>query len=132
MPELMPWAFRAAGLIMMGLVVANFVGAKRLGYASGLVGATTIVRQIFYVHCGYIVLLISGLSLLCLAWPELLLAGELARLLCGFFAIFWLSRVLVQLFYYDPELRAKERFWDVFFLIVFGLLGLIFLGGTLR
>lgn len=130
--EVMTWAFRLAGLMMVGLVGANFVGAKRLGYAPSLVGASKIVRQIFYVHCGYIVMLIAGLAILCLGWPEWLLVGDLARVLCGFFAVFWISRVLVQLFYYDAELRAQERFWDVFFLLVFGVLGLIFVGGVLR
>ena len=67
--------FRIAGLMCVGLIAANFVGAKRLGYAASLVQAETIVRQIFYVHCGYIVMIITGLAVLCLGWPELLLCG---------------------------------------------------------
>ena len=43
----------------------------------------------------------------------------MGRILSGFFALFWGSRVAVQMTYYDPELRRDERFWDLFFLAVF-------------
>jgi hypothetical protein len=122
---------RLAGLICIGLVVANFVAAPRLGYARSLAGAETVVRQIFYVHCGYIVFLIAALAVLCLGWPELLLEDGMGKVVSGFFAIFWGSRVIVQLTYYDRELRRKERFWDVFFLCVFFTLAAIFAAATL-
>ena len=50
----------------------------------------------------------------------------MSRVLCGFFSLFWGSRVVVQLFYYDRELRRADRGWDIFFLGVFLALGLIF------
>ena len=61
---------RIAGLMMVGLVIANFVAAKRFRYAANLEASDTIVRQIFYVHCSYIVLIIAALALLCL-WSGL-------------------------------------------------------------
>ena len=124
------WILRLAGLMCVGLIVANFVAAPRLGYARSLVRAETIVRQIFYVHCGYIVFLITGLAVLCLGWPRLLLADGMGKVVSGFFAVFWGSRVVVQLTYYDRELRSRERFWDVFFLIVFFTLAAIFAAAT--
>ena len=60
---------RIAGLMCLGLVVANLVGVKRLKYAVNLETSEPIVRQIFYVYCGYIVMLIMGLTVLCLGWP---------------------------------------------------------------
>lgn len=115
----------------LGLIVANFIGAKRLGYAASLVQAEMIVRQIFYVHCGYIVMIITGLAILCLGWPELLLADGMGRVVSGFFGIFWGTRVVVQLTYYDKKLRAKERGWDLFFLGVFLALAIVFILGAL-
>ncbi|MGY8647014.1 MAG: hypothetical protein ACKVLL_06630 [Verrucomicrobiales bacterium] len=121
---------RIAGLMCLGLVVANFVGAKRMKYAASLEKSGPIVRQIFYVHCAYIVMLILGLAVLCLGWPELLLSDGMGRVVCLFFGLFWASRVVVQLTYYDKKLRAAERGWDFFFLGVFGSLAIIFtLGG---
>jgi hypothetical protein len=47
MPWLDPvWILRLAGLMCVGLVVANFVAAPRLGYGRSLVQTETIVRQI--------------------------------------------------------------------------------------
>jgi len=130
--EMIGWGLRIAGLMMVGLVVANFVAAKRWNYVANLAGTMTIVRQIFFVHCAYIVVIIAALSLLCLGWPELLLDGVLARGFCGFWGLFWASRVVVQLFYYDPALRRRERFWDVFFLGVFAALSGLFLLAVVR
>jgi len=129
--ELMMWFLRLAGLICVGLVVANFVASRRLGYARSLAGAETLVRQIFYVHCAYIVMLISGLAILSLGWPELFLEPGMGRVVSGFFAVFWGSRVVVQLTYYDPKYRRRERFWDFFFLLVFLSLAVIFASATL-
>ncbi len=121
---------RIAGLMCLGLVVANFVGAKLVKYAASLEKSGPIVRQIFYVHCAYIVMLILGLAVLCLGWPELLLSDGMGRVVCLFFGLFWAIRVVVQLTYYDKKLRAAERGWDFFFLGVFGSLAIIFtLGG---
>ena len=128
--EMNLWILRLAGLICVGLVVANFVAAPRLGYGRNLAGAGNLVRQIFYVHCGYIVMLISGLAILCLGWPGLFLEEGMGRVVSGFFAVFWGSRVVVQLTYYDKAERRKERLWDVFFLLVFLTLAAIFATAT--
>ncbi len=117
---------RFAGLIMSGLVVANFVAAKRFEYAKNLAGSEVLVRQIFYVHCAYIVAIIASLALLCLGWPGMLLNDGMGRVLCAFFGVFWASRVVVQVTYYDKARRGSDRAWDVFFLLVFLCLGLIF------
>ena len=122
---------RGTGVILLGLVLANFVAAKRLRYAENLAGSEVMVRQIFYVHCAYIISIISGLALLCLGWPQLLLEGGMGQVLSGFFGLFWASRVVVQLTYYDKELRRRERGWDVLFLLVFVVLCAVFTLATI-
>ena len=67
-------ALRAAGLILTGLVVANFVASKRWQYAENLANSSVIVRQIFYVHCAYIVAHYS-----CFGFAVFGLAGIAAR-----------------------------------------------------
>lgn len=119
-------ALRGAGLVLVGLVAANFVANRRFEYAQNLAGASSMVRQVFYVHCAYIIAIITALAVLCLGWPGLLLEGNLAKVVCGFFMIFWGSRVVVQLTYYDRDLRRSERGWDVFFLLVFLSLSVVF------
>jgi len=125
-PEIQMWALRLAGMACLGLVAANIVLGSRLDYARNLEKSDQIVRQIFYVHCGYIVFLIMALGVLCLGWPGLLLEKGMGQVVSGFFAVFWTSRVVIQVTYYDAQLRREERFWDVFFLLVFAGLALIF------
>ena len=117
---------RGAGLILSGLVLANFVAAKRWRYAENLAGSEAMVRQVFHVHCAYIVAIIAALAVLCLGWPQLLIEDRMGRVLCGFFGVFWGSRVVVQLTYYDKEVRRRDRGWDVFFLGVFAVLSAVF------
>ena len=124
--ETLEIGLRIAGLILTGLVIANFVAAKRWDYSGSLVGTKLIVRQIFHVHCAYIISIIAALALVCLGWPSLLLEGGFSKVFCAFFAVFWLSRVIVQLTYYDSELRRADRCWDLFFLGVFLFLTIIF------
>ena len=117
---------RGAGVILSGLVVANFVAAKRWRYAANLAGSEAMVRQVFHVHCAYIISIVAALAVLCLGWPRLLLEDGMGRVLCGFFGLFWGSRVVVQLTYYDREVRRRDRGWDVFFLGVFAVLSAVF------
>jgi hypothetical protein len=124
--QLIENALRLAGAMLTGLVVANFVAAKRWDYAGNLAGAAIIVRQVFHVHCAYIVAIIAALAALCLGWPHLLMEDGMGRILSAFFALFWLSRVVVQLTYYDKGMRRDDRAWDLFFLGVFLTLALIF------
>jgi len=126
----MEMVFRGAGLVLTGLVVANFFAAKRWRYAENLETVEPIVRQVFNVHCAYIVAIMAGLAMLCLGWPELLLEGRMSRVLCGFFGLFWGSRVVVQLTYYDSEMRRRNRGWDLFFLAVFLGLAVVFTLGS--
>jgi hypothetical protein len=124
--ELVEIGLRIAGLILTGLVLANFIAAKRWDYAGSLGGTKLIVRQIFNVHCAYIVAIITALALISLGWPSLLLEGGFSKVFCAFFSLFWLSRVIVQLTYYDRELRRNDRCWDIFFLGVFLTLSFIY------
>jgi hypothetical protein len=119
-------ALRISGLMMTGLVAANFVAAKRWRYRENLAGCDVMVRPVFHVHCAYIIAIVSALAVLSLGWPGLLLADGMGRVLSGFFGVFWASRVIVQLAYYDGATRRRDRGWDVFFLGVFTTLSAVF------
>jgi hypothetical protein len=129
-PSFVETVLRIAGLMLTGLVVANFVAPKRFNYGANLAGSSVFVRQVFYVHAAYLISILGALAVLCLGWPELLINDRMGRILCAFFALFWFSRVIVQLTYYDPTIRRENRYWDLFFLGVFLTLGGIFALGT--
>ena len=75
----------------------------------------------------YIMLVQVGFALLCFFFAGDLASGRpLGQALAGFFAVFWGSRVLLQLFYYDRELRRANRLFDFLFLAADGYLAAVF------
>jgi hypothetical protein len=116
-----------AGAVQLGIGLANLPLAGRLQYRKNLAGASEIVRQIFYVHAAYIVLVVLGFAALSLLFPEELVSGRpLGRFLSTFLAIFWLLRVPIQLFYYPVEIRRQNRLADVIFIVAFAFLAIVF------
>ena len=126
MLPLLAW-IQIAGAVQLAIGLANLPLASRLQYRKNLAGASEIVRQVFYVHAAYIVLVVLGFAALSLLFPEELVSGRpLGRFLSAFLAIFWLLRVPIQLFYYPVEIRRQNRLADVIFTVAFVFLALVF------
>jgi len=86
-----------------------------------------MIREVFIVHWVYIVLVLGIFTSLSFWFaPELAGASRLGRYLSAVIAVFWLLRVPIQLFFYDPEIRKQNRFGDVIFLLAFSYLGVVF------
>ncbi len=116
-----------AGAVQLAIGLANLPLATRLQYRKNLAGASEIVRQVFYVHAAYIVLVVLGFAALALLFPAELSSGRpIGRFLSAFLAIFWLLRVPIQLFYYPVEIRRQNRLADVIFTVAFAFLAVVF------
>jgi hypothetical protein len=119
----------AAGAVHVGIVAANVPLPGRLRVRERLAGVPRFVRQIFYVHWVYIVIVLGLFAALCFGFaPELAGASSLGRFLSGFMAAFWLLRIVLQVFYYDREVRRENRVLDSMYLgslivlvVVFGV-----------
>jgi hypothetical protein len=123
---LLSW-IQIAGAVQLAIGLANLPLASRLQYRKNLAGASEIVRQVFYVHAAYIVLVVLGFAALSLLFPTELVSGRpLGRFLSAFLAIFWLLRVPIQLFYYPVEIRRQNRLADVIFTVAFAFLAVVF------
>ena len=118
---------QVAGIIHAGIVVANLPLPRKLKVAENLANVPRFLRQVFYVHWIYIVLVVGFFSVLCFGYPrELMGASPLGRFLSGFMAGFWFLRLVLQLFYYDPELRRQIRILDGTYNVVLVALVAIF------
>ena len=103
-----------AGLVQLTIAVANFVVPSILKYRENLARVAPIIRQVFIVHAGYIVAVIVLFAAITLGFPAELSSGRgLGRLLAAALALFWLGRIPLQLFYYDPTVRRAHRSGDV-------------------
>lgn len=131
MNRLIPFIW-AAGVVQLLITSVNFFLPTKLRYAENLSKVSTIIRQIFVVHSVYIVLVLLGLSGLCLAFaPELAGATRLGRCLSGFIAVFWGVRVPIQIFYYDAKLKRENRAVHILFTTAFIYLAVVFGAATL-
>ena len=110
-------------------MAANIPLPGRLRVRERLAGVPRFMRQIFYVHWLYIVIVVGMFAALCFGFaPELAGASALGRFLSGFMAAFWLLRIVLQIFYYDRELRRENRGLDTLYVgslivlvVVFGI-----------
>lgn len=117
-----------AGAVHVGIIAANVPLPGRLRVRERLAGVPRFVRQIFYVHWIYIVIVLGMFAALCFGFTaELAGASRLGRFLSGFMAAFWLLRVGLQLFYYDREVRREN--WRLDMIYVGSLLVLVVVFG---
>jgi len=132
------WMVRAiwgVGWVHLGIIAANVPLPGRLRVRERLAGVPRFIRQIFYVHWIYIVIVLGMFAALCFGFaPELAGGSKLGQFLSGFLAVFWLLRIVLQVFYYDPEVRRENRGMDTLYLaslvILVGVFGTAALWGT--
>ena len=123
----------AAGAVQVAIIAANLPLPGRLRLREGLGGVPRFVRQIFYVHWVYIVIVLVMFAALCFGFArELAGASALGRFLSGFIAGFWLLRIVLQIFYYDPEIRRENRGLDLMYVGALILLVTVFGIAALR
>jgi hypothetical protein len=116
-------------MVHLAIIAANIPLPSRLRVRERLAGVPLFVRQIFYVHWLYIVIVLGLFAALCLGFArELAGASVMGRFVSGFIAGFWLLRIILQIFYYDGKIRRENRAWDLLYLgalivlvVVFGV-----------
>ncbi len=115
------------GAIHAAIVLANVPLPRRLRVREKLSGLPLFLRQIFYVHWLYIVLVVGLFSSLCFGFAhELAGATALGRFLSAFMGGFWLLRISLQCFYYDREVRGANRVLDALYVVALVVLVGIF------
>ena len=120
-------------MVHVGIVAANIPLPGRLRVRERLAGVPPFVRQIFYVHWVYIVIVLGMFAALCFRFAaDLAGASTLGRFLSGFMAGFWLLRIVLQIFYYDREVRRENRRLDWMYLGALVVLVVIFGMAALR
>lgn len=96
---------QVAGLLTIGVALAHGFFPKHFGWRDDVGKLTLINREIFYVHFGFVVLVLMMLGTLSLGWSAELASGSgLARPLLAGMALFWAARLAVQFLGYSPEL----------------------------
>ena len=87
----------AAGLGQASILVASALVPSTLRWRDELRPLPTLHRQMHWVYAGYVVLSIVAFATISLRHAaELAAGGGLARAVCGYMAIFWGVRLVLQ------------------------------------
>jgi hypothetical protein len=98
------WALIAAGVLHFGLLLAASSVPHVLDWRNELNKVNSLSRQLILVHGGFIVLTIVAFGLITLVASAELVGGTfIALLLCAFIGVFWFTRLMIQLFYFDAR-----------------------------
>ena len=99
-----------AGIGQLGVLAASALVPLRLDWRSELRVLPNLLRQMYWVYGGYVVLAIVAFGALSILNAEDLASGTpLARGMCAYMAVFWGVRLLLQ-----PVFDAKAyltRWW---------------------
>lgn len=113
---------KLVGLLILGLCVLNFFLPRRFNWKEELARLSLINRQIFLVHCAFIVLTCAMFGVLSLFFTGLLLEPTpLARLVLIGLTTFWTLRLFMQLFVYSPDLWRGKRFETAMHVVFTGM-----------
>jgi hypothetical protein len=86
-----------AGVGQLSILIASAMVPYRLQWRTALSSLPPLHRQMYWVYGGYVVMSIIAFALLSIANARELAGGSgLARGVCGYVAIFWGVRVLLQ------------------------------------
>lgn len=96
------WLIRVAGVAQVVLALGSLAIPRTLGWWEQTQILRPLIRQVFWTYAGYI--WASNLSFgLLSAWlaGSLVSGGPLAAAVCGFIALWWAARLVIQFVYFD-------------------------------
>jgi hypothetical protein len=104
-------SLQIAGALQLLLALAHFAFIYRLEWREELQRVGLFTRQVFWVHTGFLMLVLVGFGVLDLVHAdELLERTALARTLLASLTIFWVARLYCQFFVYRAELWRGHAF----------------------
>lgn len=112
---------RAAGLLLAALVVVNLFVPSRFDWRTDLSRVSLLNRQIFQAHSVFLVLTLALSSALLLTSADVLLVpSRLSRAILLGLTIFWGVRMLMQWFFYSPDIWRGNTFFTVMHVVFSG------------
>jgi hypothetical protein len=123
------------GLIEFAILSAAALVPSVLDWRGQLQLLSPMLRHLVWVYGAFIALVIAGFGVISVGmYAELASGSPLARWFCGFVATFWLARLGVQLFLFDPTPYLTRRLLKVGYhglTVAFAYLGAVFAAAAL-
>jgi hypothetical protein len=122
-----------AALLQWLIAASNVFAARMFAYRENIARLTPFVREVFIVQNIYIMATVVMFGIVCVAFtPDLAGGSALGRFLSGFLALFWGGRVVIQLLFYDKDVKRSRPFANFVFLTAFIYLCVVFAVAFLR
>jgi len=103
-----------AGLAQIALVIGGLAIPTILNWKQELAKTRPLIKQMFWTYAAYVVVINLCFGLVsALDYKELTNGTTLSALATGFIAVYWISRVLIQFFYFDRSDFPKGK-WNAF------------------
>ena len=126
---------RVAGVLHFAILLASALTPGALDWRNNLAKLHPLLRRMFWVYGAFIVLVIVNFGILTLAHADAMAAGmPMARALCTFIGLFWLARLGVQFFVFEPGPFLTNWFYKIgyhgltvvftYFVLVYGWVAL--------
>jgi hypothetical protein len=113
---------KVVGVLLVTLALANTQLGRYFKWKKELGQVSLLTRQIFKVHGFFIALVVGMMGVCSLFYTDALLAsGALSRIVLAGLVVFWISRLAIQFFVYDPAIWRGRRFYTVMH-VVFSIL----------
>jgi len=111
-PAVLLLNLRVAGVILAALVAVNLFVPSRFGWRAEMARLSLLNRQIFQAHSVFLIVTLALSSALLLTSADALLEPtRLSRALLVGLTIFWGLRMLMQWWFYSPDIWRGNRFF---------------------
>jgi hypothetical protein len=109
-----------AAVLQWLVASSNLFAARIFAYRAELAKLSPFVREVFIVQNIYIMTTVAMFGIVSIFFTTELAGGSaLGRFLSGFLAIFWGGRIIIQLFFYDQEVKGSRPIANLVFLATF-------------
>lgn len=103
-----------SGVLQLGTLLASAQVPKELKFREELPKVSPLLRHWILTAGGYIVLDLVAFGILSLLFAKELASGQpLARGVCGFIAVFWGIRLIIQLLVFDAKPYLRNWFLTI-------------------
>jgi hypothetical protein len=105
---------RISGVLHLGTLLGSAQVPRELKFREELPKLPPLLRHWILTAGGYVVLNLIAFGVISLTCAAELVAGtRLARCFCGYVAIFWLTRLLIEFFVFDARPYLRNRFLTI-------------------
>jgi len=98
-----------AGVGQLLLALGSLAIPAVLGWRADTAKLPALTRQVFWTYAAYIWAINLSFGLVSAWVPQWLLDGSaLGRALCAFIALYWITRLLIQFFWFDRSAMRTD------------------------